>query len=263
MRTLFASTLLLSASALWAADPAQPAAPAAAPEPAPAPAPAEPAAPPEPAPKLTPEQEKQVFMAQGYVMAHNMGLSGMVKELQMDRAEIAALARGIELALGGEQLPFDFQSLVPGAQAFFGERAAASAKLREAANKEWADTNAAFLAKVDTDTAVTKTASGLRYQIIAAGSAEKPVATNTVKVRYTGKLCNGQVFDTTDERGGEPVEFRLDGVIKGWTEGVQLIGKGGKIRLWVPADLGYGARESGPIPSGSALEFEVELVDFK
>lgn len=202
-------------------------------------------------------------MAQGFVMAHNMGLSGMVKELRMDRAEVAALVQGMQLALSGEQLPFDFQALVPGAQAFFGERAAVSTKEREAANKQWSETNAAFLAKIDTDKAVTKTASGLRYQVAVSGSAEKPAATNTVKVRYTGKLCDGKVFDSTEENGGAPIEFKLDGVIKGWTEGLQLIGKGGKIHLWVPAELGYGNQAGGPIPGGSVLDFEVELLDFK
>jgi len=261
MRTLLLGSLVLSSATLWAADPAQPAPAAAAP--APAAAPAAPEAVPAPAPKLTPEQEKQAFVLQGYMMAHQMGLSAITKELRMDAAETDALLQGMTLALKGQELPFQYEPLIAGIQEFFGARAAITAKEREAEAKVWTDTNAAFLAKVDTDKAVTKTASGLRYQIIAAGSAEKPAATSMVKVRYTGKLCDGRVFDSTDKNGGEPTELDLARVVKGWTEGLQLVGKGGKIHLWIPAELGYGNQASGPLPAGSALEFEVELVDFK
>jgi FKBP-type peptidyl-prolyl cis-trans isomerase len=262
MRTLLLGSLALSsAAALWAADPAQPAPAAAAP--APAAAPAAPEVAPAPAPKLTPEQEKQAFILQGYMMAHQMGVTSVAKELRMDASEVDALLQGIALAAKGQELPFQYESIIPGIQEFFGSRAAISAKEHEAEAKVWADSNAAFLAKIDADKAVTKTASGLRYQILAAGAAEKPAATSMVKVRYTGKLCDGRVFDSTDKNGGEPAELDLARVVKGWTEGLQLVGKGGKIHLWIPAELGYGNQAGGPLPAGSALEFEVELVDFK
>ncbi len=266
MRPLLVGALVLTTAAVWAADTAQPAPAAAAPAPEAAPAPAAPEALPAPLPaaaKLTPEQEKQAFMVQGYFMAQQFGLSNIVKELRMDADEVAALVQGMAYAAKGQELPFQFDAIIPGAQAFFGGRAEISAQERAAEAKVWAEANTAFLAKVDADKAVTKTASGLRYQILEAGSAEKPTATSTVKARYTGKLCDGKVFDSTDEKGGEPVEFSLAGVVKGWTEGLQLIGKGGKIHLWVPAELGYGNQAGGPLPAGSVLEFEVELVDFK
>jgi FKBP-type peptidyl-prolyl cis-trans isomerase len=263
MRTLLLGSLVLSSATLWAADPAQPAPAAAAPVPAAAPAAPEALPTPPPPAKLTAEQEKQAFMVQGYIMAQKAELPGVCKELRMNEAEIAALLQGMSYAAKGEALPFDYKPIIPGAQVFFGERAAISAGEHAAEAKAWTDANTAFLAKIDADTAVTKTASGLRYQITAAGSAEKPVATSTVKARYTGKLCDGKVFDSTEENGGEPVEFALSGVIKGWTEGLQLIGKGGKIHLWVPADIGYGNQEGSPLPAGSVLDFEVELVDFK
>lgn len=265
MRTLLLGSLVFTSAAVWAADVAQPAQPAAAPAPAPAApaAPAQPVPPPAPA-KLTPEQEKQAFMAYGFLMAPQMGLAPMIKELRMSPAEIDALVQGMAVALKREQLPFPVEAIIPGGQAMFAERAQLAAVEQAAEAKIWAEKNAAFLAKVDADTTITKTASGLRYQIIAAGSAEKPTPANTVKARYTGKLCDGNVFDTTDKNGGEPVEFPLGGVVKGWTEGLQLIGKGGKIHLWIPAELGYGNQaDGGPIPGGSVLEFEVELVDFK
>ena len=88
----------------------------------------------------------------------------------------------------------------------------------------------------------------------------KPTAEDTVKVDYEGKLKDGFVFDSSYERG-ESIEFPLNGVIPGWTEGLQLVGKGGQITLWIPSELGYGVRGSGPIGPNAALEFKVELHD--
>ena len=96
----------------------------------------------------------------------------------------------------------------------------------------------------------------------ARNNSPKPVATSTVKCRYTGKLVDGKVFDSTANRGNEPAEFGLNQVIPAWTEGVQKIGKGGKIVIYAPAALGYGKEGPGPIPGESVLAFEVELVEF-
>ena len=81
-------------------------------------------------------------------------------------------------------------------------------------------------------------------------------------MNYEGKHKDGTVFDSSYERG-EPIEFGLNQVIKGWTEGMQLVGKGGQITLWIPAELGYGAFGQGPIGPNEALEFKVELLDVK
>lgn len=123
----------------------------------------------------------------------------------------------------------------------------------------------AFLAKVEKDNKnVKKTSSGLLYEIIEEGDVNlKPALTDTVKVHYTGTLPNGDTFDSSVERG-EPVDFPLNRVIPGWSEGVQLIGKGGKIKLWVPSQLGYGEQGAGgKIGPNQALMFEVELLDVK
>lgn len=126
---------------------------------------------------------------------------------------------------------------------------------------KWVTLNNEFLAKIDADKSVTKTASGLRYKIIDEGSAARPNASSTVKCRYEAKLIDGKVFDTTKARNNEPTEFPLSGVIPCWTEGLQLIGTGGKILLYSPPGLGYGAEGQGPIPGNSVLTFEVELVE--
>lgn len=105
---------------------------------------------------------------------------------------------------------------------------------------------------------VQQTESGLQYKIIEEGdAAAKPSAKDTVSVRYCGKLLDGTVFDETKE-GDEPVKLVLTNVIKGWQEGIPMIGKGGRIELFIPADLAYGDRGMGP---RGTLIFDVELVD--
>lgn len=105
--------------------------------------------------------------------------------------------------------------------------------------------------------------SKLQYRILRKGTGAKPKATNTVKVHYHGWLDDGKVFDSSYQRG-EPIEFPLDGVIAGWTEGMQFVGEGGMIELDIPSELGYGARGAGGvIPPNARLHFLVELLDVR
>lgn len=113
------------------------------------------------------------------------------------------------------------------------------------------------------DTTYVQTASGLRYIAIKEGTGASPKATDIVKVHYTGRLTDGTVFDSSVERG-EPAEFPLNQVIKGWTEGLQLMKEGGKYIFYIPSDLGYGpAGAGGVIPPDANLIFEVELLEVK
>ena len=106
-----------------------------------------------------------------------------------------------------------------------------------------------------------KTESGLGYKVLSEGKGANPKPTDTVKVHYTGKLTDGSVFDSSVERN-QPATFPLNRVIKGWTEGVQLIKPGGKIKLVIPSDLAYGDNGAPPkIPGGATLTFEVELLE--
>jgi len=106
----------------------------------------------------------------------------------------------------------------------------------------------------------TQTASGLRYRILRAGKGQMPKATDKVKVNYHGWLDGGKVFDSSYERKS-PISFPLNRVIKGWTEGMQLVGEGGMIELEIPSALGYGDRGiPGTIPGGASLHFLVELL---
>jgi len=118
-----------------------------------------------------------------------------------------------------------------------------------------------FLARNRNEEGVKVTESGLQYKIINQGEGKRPTATNTVKVHYTGRLVDGKVFDSSVQRG-EPIEFPLNGVIPGWTEGLQYVNEGGTILLFIPSDLAYGERGAGAsIPPNSTLIFEVQLLE--
>ncbi|WP_440593553.1 FKBP-type peptidyl-prolyl cis-trans isomerase [Schlesneria sp.] len=108
----------------------------------------------------------------------------------------------------------------------------------------------------------TTTPSGLKYRIRRKSSGTMPTAEDTVKVHYRGWFDDGQTFDSSYERG-TPIEFPLNGVIKGWTEGMQLVGKGGMIELEIPYNLAYGERGRPGIPPKSTLHFLVELLEVK
>lgn len=107
---------------------------------------------------------------------------------------------------------------------------------------------------------VETTASGLQYKVLQQGTGQQhPGPRDTVKVHYHGTLIDGTVFDSSVERG-EPIEFGLHQVIKGWTEGLQLMVVGEKTRLFIPSELAYGDRATGAIGPGSTLIFDVELL---
>jgi len=108
----------------------------------------------------------------------------------------------------------------------------------------------------------TTTKSGLKYRILREGKGAKPTAQQSVEVNYHGWLDNGKVFDSSYTRG-ESIDFPLNRVIPGWTEGMQLVGEGGMIELEIPSKLGYGDGGTRGIPGGATLHFLVELIDVR
>ena len=133
------------------------------------------------------------------------------------------------------------------------DRAKEESMAQAAAGKEYLEKNG----KKD---GVTTTDSGLQYEVITMGDGPKPKASDMVTVHYEGMLIDGSVFDSSVERG-EPASFPLNGVIRGWTEGLQLMPVGSKFRFTIPSELGYGERGAGNvIPGGSVLIFDVELL---
>jgi FKBP-type peptidyl-prolyl cis-trans isomerase len=117
----------------------------------------------------------------------------------------------------------------------------------------------AFLETNRTREGVTTTASGLQYEVLAKGNGISPSSTDSVTVHYTGTLLDGTVFDSSVERG-EPVTFKLNQVIPGWTEGLQLMKEGDKFKFYIPSEIAYGQRGGRSIEPNSTLIFEVELL---
>jgi len=141
--------------------------------------------------------------------------------------------------------------------------AVVSKKLQEqeqAAAKELSAEGEKFLADNAKRDEVTVTESGLQYEVLATGEGEKPTAQSTVRTHYHGTFINGEVFDSSYDRG-QPAEFPVGGVIAGWTEALQMMTEGSKWRLYIPYNLAYGERGSqGAIPPYATLVFDVELL---
>ena len=168
----------------------------------------------------------------------------------------AAVTRGIEDALSGAEPLLPAQemnaTLMELKRKVIAEQRARAkeAELQSLAeDKQFMEANA-------TREGVKTTASGLQYKVIEPGTGKTPAATDRVTVNYRGTLTNGNEFDSSYKRG-EPTSFALNGVIKGWTEGLQLVREGGKIQLVIPPELAYGAR--GPL-AHRTLVFDVELI---
>lgn len=132
--------------------------------------------------------------------------------------------------------------------------------------KEMADKNLAegkaFLEQNKKKEGIKTLSSGLQYKILTKGSGKTPNVTDNVTVHYRGTFINGSEFDSSYKRG-KPETFQVSGVIRGWTEALQLMQAGSKWQLFVPYELGYGERGAGPIPPNSTLIFEVELISIK
>ena len=124
-------------------------------------------------------------------------------------------------------------------------------------------TSVAFLAETEKKSGVMKTESGLLYEIIAEGGEKATNDADTLVVVYTGTLPNGKEFDSTKAHGTENDQFALNNVIPAWTEGMKLVGKGGKIKLYAHPDLAYGPMGQGSIEPNQALIFDVEIIDIK
>lgn len=191
-----------------------------------------------------------------YGIGHNIG-SGLARDgaLSVDQAALqAGLADGLA-KVEPRVAEAELQAALATVQERAHKVAAQAAEKQLAAGKEYLEKNKA-------KPGVKVTASGLQYEVLATGTGPKPTETNTVKVHYHGTLTDGTVFDSSVERG-EPIEFPVTGVIKGWVEALQLMSVGDKWRLTIPAELAYGARSTGKIPGNSVLVFEVELLGIK
>ena len=197
----------------------------------------------------TPEQQA------GYSIGINIGANLSGQGLAED-LDVPALLMGIQDGISGE-LKMSEEEIMSAIQAFSAQqetKALAEMEAMAAAGRE-------FLAENATRDGVMTTPSGLQYQVLSEGAAggASPAESDTVSVHYEGTLIVGTVFDSSIQRG-QPISFPLNGVIPGWTEGLQLMSVGDKYRFFVPAELAYGANGAGPIGPNSTLIFEVELL---
>ncbi|BDY03835.1 FKBP-type peptidyl-prolyl cis-trans isomerase [Ferrimonas sp. YFM] len=173
--------------------------------------------------------------------------------------EISAVQQGLADAFEGKDSLVEMAEL----QQAFAVISQRLAEAREAKAKEAASEGEAFLVENAKRDGVITTESGLQYEIISEGEGDKPGLNSTVACHYHGTFIDGNVFDSSVERG-EPVEFPVSGVIAGWTEALQMMSKGAKWKLYIPHQLAYGERGAGgAIPPFSALVFEVELLEIK
>ena len=183
-----------------------------------------------------------------------LGYKENLKTLPGAEANVDALIAGFVQAIKGDSTKMNMEEAREYMQKYFVEASAKEAnKTKEEGEK--------FLADNKTKSGVITTESGLQYQVITEGTGAKPTAEDHVKVHYTGTLLDGTKFDSSIDRG-EPAEFPVSQVIKGWTEGLQLMPVGSKYIFWIPSDLAYGDRGAGQmIKPNSTLEFEVELLE--
>ncbi|HOW82592.1 MAG TPA: FKBP-type peptidyl-prolyl cis-trans isomerase [Spirochaetota bacterium] len=185
-------------------------------------------------------------------MGYNRGSN--IKTDQIDR-DVNTFMAALEDALKGKENALSPQEVQ---QAMINLRMSMQAKMIKGAEENKAK-GAAFLAANKSKQGVKTTASGLQYRVIKEGSGRRPNAANQVTVHYAGRLIDGTEFDSSYGRN-QPAQFRLNQVIKGWTEGLQLMTAGSKYELVIPSELAYGPEGNQSIPGNSVLVFEVELI---
>jgi FKBP-type peptidyl-prolyl cis-trans isomerase FklB len=191
----------------------------------------------------------------GYALGLNTGSNWRRQGLDPELVDADAFARGIKDALAGGKPQLTEQEIGETLKAL---QQTVMDKRKLAGEKAKAD-GEKFLADNKSKSGVITLPSGLQYKILTAGKGESPKADHTVTVNYRGTLIDGSEFDSSYKRG-TPATFRVGGVIKGWTEALQLMSPGAKWQLFIPANLAYGERGTPGIPPDSTLIFEVELI---
>lgn len=193
-------------------------------------------------------EDQKTLYALGVVMGQQVANS-----FSASPAELEVIKKGLTDTATGGKPAVDMAVYGPKIQALAEARASVKAQKAKAEGKLFAD-------KAAKEAGAVKTASGLIYRSLKAGTGASPQASDVVKVHYRGTLPDGLEFDSSYSRN-QPAQFPLNGVIACWTEGVAKMKVGGKAKLVCPSEIAYGERGTGSIPPGATLAFEVELLD--
>lgn len=190
---------------------------------------------------------------QSYSLGVLLG-NNLAGQVVVDGLDFEAMAKGLIDVLKGGELEMTEEEANYTAQIYLQESAAKMAEITE-------EQEAGFMAENGTRPGIITTASGLQYEIIEKGEGAIPKIHQKVVAHYEGSLLNGKVFDSSYKRN-QPATFPVNGLIKGWQEALQIMPVGSKWRLYIPANLGYGARGAGnDIPGNATLVFELELLE--
>ncbi len=192
--------------------------------------------------------------------ALGLGIGRQLSQMGAENLNIDDFAQAIKDMLEGKEPQVADQEAQVIVTEFFQQQEAKQRAVAAEKYKENKDKGEAWLADKALEDGVVSLPSGLMYQVLNEGSGKKPTAQDTVECHYEGRLIDGTVFDSSYKRG-ESATFPLNGVIAGWTEGVQLMSEGAKYRFFIPYQLAYGERGAGAaIPPFAALVFDVELI---
>ena len=193
--------------------------------------------------------------------ALGLGIGRQLSQMGAGELNIDDFAQSIKDVIAGEKLKVSDSEAQTIVQDFFKKQEEKQRAAAAEAGKAAREAGEKYLAENAKKEGVVTLPSGLQYKVLTEGNGKKPKATDKVKCHYEGMLIDGTLFDSSIQRG-EPATFPLNGVIAGWTEGLQLMAEGSKYRLFIPYNLGYGERGAGAsIPPYAALVFDVELIE--
>ncbi|MEE3384278.1 MAG: FKBP-type peptidyl-prolyl cis-trans isomerase [Prevotella sp.] len=190
-----------------------------------------------------------------------LGIGQQLAQMNIEGLNIDDFADAIRDVINGNKLKVEHREAQQIVQNYFAEQEKKMQAERAEKGKAAKEEGEKYLAENAKKEGIVTTASGLQYKVLKEGTGKQPKATDKVRCHYEGFLIDGTVFDSSVQRG-EPAVFPLDGVIVGWTEGLQLMREGGKYRFFIPYKLGYGEGGAGAsIPPFATLVFDVELLE--
>ncbi|HUC43125.1 MAG TPA: FKBP-type peptidyl-prolyl cis-trans isomerase [Candidatus Sulfotelmatobacter sp.] len=198
-------------------------------------------------PELKTDDDKTLY-ALGMVIANQLAA------FKLTPAELDLVKAGLSDGVAGKTGKVDLETFGPKIQPLAQQRRAAGAAEEKKKGKEYLD-------KIAANSKIKKLDAGILLETVAEGTGASPTATDNVKVNYKGTTIDGHVFDSSEKHGG-PATFKLDQVVKCWSQGLQFMKVGGKAKLYCPSDAAYGDRGQGAdIPPGATLVFDVELLE--